>query len=90
LGEEERAHPDATRCAGYLRAVDEHARGLADMEFRDGYPKTGNQPQMQAEPPVEDQDPDLPTLIERGRDIKARSRDLLNRLLDLFRNRPKE
>jgi hypothetical protein len=32
---------------------------------------------------------DLPTLIERGRDIRARSRDLLTRLLDLFRERPK-
>jgi hypothetical protein len=45
---------------------------------------------MQADVPSEDPDPDLPTLIQRGRDIKARSRDLLTRLLDLFRERPKE
>ena len=88
----ERTRPSGTTgwvCVGGLRAVDEHARGLADMEFRDVDPKTGSQPQMQAEPPVVDQDTDLPTLIERGRDIKARSRDLLSRLLDLFRNRAK-
>jgi hypothetical protein len=60
------------------------------MEFQDGAPKTGSQPQMQADLSSEDLDPDLPTLIKRGRDIKARSRDLLIRLLDLFRERSKE
>lgn len=58
------------------------------MEFRDGDPKIA--PSPQAEPVRENLSEDLPTLIERGRDIRARSRDLLTRLLDLFRDRSKE
>ena len=63
--------------------------GIGDMEFRDGYPKTDTQPHSRETRVPENAEADLPTLIERGRDIRARSRDLLTRLLDLFRERPK-
>jgi hypothetical protein len=40
--------------------------------------------------PASSRPADLSTLIEQGRHIKARSRELLTRLLDLFRELPKQ
>jgi hypothetical protein len=59
------------------------------MEFRDGDPKPETQPHPRETRAPENTEVDLPTLIERGRDIRTRSRDLLTRLLDLFRERPR-
>lgn len=59
------------------------------MEFRDGDPKTETQLQPQESRALEAAEPDLQALVERGRDIRARSRDLLTRLMDLFRERPR-
>lgn len=60
------------------------------MAFREGDPKCKAPSTPQPDPPSSEGATDLPTLIEQGRDIKARSRELLARLLGLFRDRPKQ
>jgi hypothetical protein len=60
------------------------------MAFREEDPKCEAPSTLQPDPPSSERATDLPTLIEQGRHIKARSRELLARLMDLFRELPKQ
>jgi hypothetical protein len=60
------------------------------VAFREEGPKSEAPSTPQPEPPASSRPADLSTLIEQGRHIKARSRELLTRLLDLFRELPKQ